>query len=188
MKKFLILWLGELISGIGLLYVLWNIHSGTQSMLPIIAGVAFLRQTLGGVITQIRQAERAVFAIGICLTALITVLFMKLRMAKEAAALAVKRAIGIPFRSVIKQELYPMVFAGSAACACGVLLAESFGDDLISGMFGILGLGLKKIVFSEAFTAQFFAAPAALLLTLSAVTVSICFGVKRINTADHINE
>lgn len=41
MKKFILIWIGELISGIGLLYVLWNIHTGTDSMLPIIAGVTF---------------------------------------------------------------------------------------------------------------------------------------------------
>lgn len=33
--------IGDLFSGLGLLYVLWNIHTGTESMLPIIAGVTF---------------------------------------------------------------------------------------------------------------------------------------------------
>lgn len=39
----------------------------------------FLRQTLGGVTSQVRQAGIAVLFIGICLTALITALFLKLR-------------------------------------------------------------------------------------------------------------
>lgn len=37
----LLMIIGDLFSGLGLLYVLWNIHSGTASMLPIIIGVAF---------------------------------------------------------------------------------------------------------------------------------------------------
>lgn len=37
----LLMIIGDLFSGLGLLYVLWNIHTGTDSMLPIIAGVTF---------------------------------------------------------------------------------------------------------------------------------------------------
>lgn len=37
----LLMVVGDLFSGLGLLYVLWNIHIGTESMIPIIAGVAF---------------------------------------------------------------------------------------------------------------------------------------------------
>lgn len=37
----LLMIIGDLCSGLGLLYVLWNIHAGTGSMLPVIAGVAF---------------------------------------------------------------------------------------------------------------------------------------------------
>lgn len=35
----LLMIIGDLFSGLGLVYVLWNIHMGTDSMLPIIAGV-----------------------------------------------------------------------------------------------------------------------------------------------------
>lgn len=37
----LLMIIGDLFSGLGLLYVLWNIQIGTESMLPIIAGVTF---------------------------------------------------------------------------------------------------------------------------------------------------
>lgn len=37
----LLMIIGDLFSGLGLLYVLWNIHIGSKSMLPIIAGVTF---------------------------------------------------------------------------------------------------------------------------------------------------
>lgn len=37
----LLMIVGDLFSGLGLLYVLWNIHIGTESMLPVIAGVTF---------------------------------------------------------------------------------------------------------------------------------------------------
>lgn len=37
----LLMIIGDLCSGLGLLYVLWNIHAGSVSMLPVIAGVTF---------------------------------------------------------------------------------------------------------------------------------------------------
>lgn len=37
----LLMIVGDLFSGLGLLYVLWNVHVGMTSMLPIIAGVTF---------------------------------------------------------------------------------------------------------------------------------------------------
>lgn len=148
----------------------------------------FLRQTLGGVSTQVQQASYAVLLIGICLTVLITALFLKLRMAREMAALAAKKAMGIPFTAIFLQELYPVLLAGGAGSVCGVLLAELFGDDLISGLFSMLGMGLKKIVFAEAPAWQPLVIPVLLLITLSAVTVSICAGVKHMDVASHINE
>lgn len=148
----------------------------------------FLRQTLGGVITQVRQAGIMVLIIGICLTALITALFLKLRIARKSAALAAKKAMGIPFTAILKQELYPILLSGGSACACGTLMAEVFGDNLISGLFGILGIGLKKIIFAGASVWQFFAVPAALLVVLSAVTVGICAGIGRMNVTEYINE
>lgn len=37
----LLMIIGDLFSGLGLLYVLWNIHTGTESVLPVIVGVTF---------------------------------------------------------------------------------------------------------------------------------------------------
>lgn len=148
----------------------------------------FLRQTLGGVVTQVRQAGRAVLVIGICLTALIAALFLKLRIARESAALAAKKAMGIPSLAILMQELCPILIAGGLGCACGVLMAELIGDDLISALFAILGIGLKRIVFAGAPVWKTAIVPGVLLVTLIAVTVGICGGIRRMNVAEYVNE
>ncbi|MGN0405831.1 MAG: FtsX-like permease family protein [Bariatricus sp.] len=148
----------------------------------------FLRQTLGGVTEQLKKAEIAVLLIGIVLTALIVALFLKLRIARESAALAAKKAIGIPFTAICRQELYPVLIAGGFGAAAGVCLAEMLGAQLISSLFGILGIGLKRIVFSNAPAWQGLIVPALLLAVLSLVTLSICTGIKRLDTAGHIND
>lgn len=148
----------------------------------------FLRQTLGGVTAQVRQAGIAVLFIGICLTALITALFLKLRLAREASALVTKKAMGIPFAAICRQELYPILMAGGFGALCGTALAELFGDKLISGLFGLLGMGLKKIVFVRAQAWQYLAVPAVLLAALRVVTLGICPQIRRLDMAEHINE
>lgn len=148
----------------------------------------FLGQTLGGVTAQVCKASIAVLFIGIGLTVLITALFLKLRFAREAPALAVKKAMGIPFPSIRAQELAPLLIAGGFGSACGVLLAELFGDKLIGSLFGMLGMGLKEIVFVDAPAWQFAVIPALLLATLGIVTVSLCTQIRRMDTAVYLSE
>lgn len=148
----------------------------------------FLRQTLGGVTAQVRQAGIAVLLLGICLAALIAALFLKLRIAREAASLASKKAMGIPFTAIRKQEVYPALIAGGCGSACGILLTELMGEHLISGLSGMLGMGIQKIIFVPAPAWELFAIPALLLVVLSIVAVSICTQIKYMDVAGYINE
>lgn len=148
----------------------------------------FLGQTLGGVTSHVRQASFAVLFIGIGLTVLITALFLRLRLAREAPALAVKKAMGISFTAIRAQELAPILIAGGLGSACGILLAELFGDKLVSGLFGMLGMGLKKIEFVDVAAWQFAVIPVILLTTLCIVTVSLCAQIRRMDTAIYLSE
>lgn len=148
----------------------------------------FLGQTLGGVTAQVRRASFAIVFIGIWLTVLITALFLKLRMAREQMVLAAKKAMGIPLTAILLQELYPVLFAGGFGAVCGVFFAEVFGDHLISGLFGLLEMGLKKITFAPIPALQLLLIPVLLLITLGAVTIGICAGVRHMDVASHINE
>ncbi len=148
----------------------------------------FLRQTLGGVTVQVRQAGIAVLLVGICLAALIAALFLKLRIAREQGSFASKKAMGIPFTAIRKQELYSVLIAGGCGSVCGVLLAELVGARLISGLSSMLGMGIQKIIFAPAPVWQIFVIPALLLGTLSIVAISICTQIKHMDVAGYINE
>ena len=148
----------------------------------------FLNQTLGGVTSQIAKGATASFFIGICLTVLIILLFLKLRMARENSTLAVKRAMGIPFAAIRKQEIYPILLAGGMGTVTGVLLAEWLGDDLVSLFLGMLGIGLKRVEFTTGFGWPRLGIPAVLLLTPVIVTCFACRQIKRIDVASHCNE
>lgn len=147
----------------------------------------FVGQTLGGVTSQVRQSAYAVFFIGISLTVLIITLFMKLRIARQGGTLAAKRTMGIPFAAICRQELYPVLIAGGLGAFAGTVLAELYGDNMISVLFGTLGLGLKQFEFLDVLFLQYLVIPILLLAVLAAVTCGICRSIKKIQIEDYFN-
>lgn len=148
----------------------------------------FIGQTLGGVISQIQTAVFVAFWIGIALIVLIAALFLKLRLVSEANFFAVKKAIGIPYQSICLQELFPILRAGAAGCIIGLILSVFWGDDVVSMMFGVLGLGIKRIRFISLPLEICAGIPVVLLSVLATVTLLVCRQIKKIDIASHLNE
>lgn len=147
----------------------------------------FARQTIGGVTAQVQMAATAAFCIGAGLIILITALFMQLRMVSEAGFFAIKRAIGIPYRSICLQELYPVLGASGIGIVVGTVLSVIFGDDLISLLFAVLGLGIQKIEFTSLPVATGLLIMLAMVLIPAAVTVLLCRRIKKISLIGELN-
>lgn len=130
----------------------------------------FIGQTLGGVTTQLRQASNAAFVIGICLIAMIILLFMQFRIVREGRTLATKKAIGISFLDIRRQELYPVLLAGALGVVMGMILTGTVGDKAISVIFAMTGLGLKQIKFAAMPLYMYVFIPFLLLAMLTFVT------------------
>lgn len=148
----------------------------------------FLSQTMGSVVSQIKQASKAAFVIGIGLVIFILFLFLKLRIARMAGALMGKRAMGIPFTAICMQELYPILIAGIVGVVAGMLGVGVFGDNLVSILMEMTGLGLKQIVFAPATLWQSVGMPFALIFVLAGVTLLCCGQIQKLNIADYVNE
>lgn len=148
----------------------------------------FVGQTLGGVSAQVRQSAYAVFFIGITLTVLIVTLFMKLKIARKGGTLAAKMTMGIPFTAICRQELYPVLIAGGLGTFAGAVLAELFGDNMISVLFEMLGVGLKRIEFAGVNFLQYLVIPILLLAVLTGVTRGICRSISKIKIENYFND
>lgn len=140
----------------------------------------FIGQTLGGVTAQVRQAAYTAFVIGICLIGMIVMLYMNLRIAREAGMLAGKKAVGIPLSDIYRQELYPVLLAGGLGTVSGIVLAGVAGDRLFSTFFGMLGLGIKQIEFVPMSMMMHVVIPGLLLAVLGMVTIVSCRQIKAI--------
>lgn len=147
----------------------------------------FVGQTLGGVSSQVKQSAYAVFFIGITLTILIVTLFMKLRIARQGGTLAAKMTMGIPFTAICRQELYPVLIAGGLGTFAGAVLAELFGDNMISALFEMLGVGLKQLEFAGVSFVQYLVIPVLLLAVLTAITCVICRSIRKIDIQSYFN-
>lgn len=148
----------------------------------------FVGQTLGRVSLQVKQSAYIVLFIGTGLTILIVTLFMKLRIAQQGSTLAAKMVMGIPIMAIYLQELYPVLIAGGLGIFTGTMLAELFGDNMISVLFEMLGLGLKQFEFASVPFVYYFIIPILLLAVLTIVTSGICRSIRKINTENYFNE
>ena len=113
---------------------------------------------------------------------------MQLRMVREANFFAIKKAIGIPYKAICLQELYPIVRAGGVGTMAGVGLSVIFGDDMVSMLFGVLGLGIKKLEFTSLPFEICLGIPMVLLIVLNVITLITCRKIKDIDMTSNLNE
>lgn len=148
---------------------------------------SFIDQTLGGLIGQLKQISLGILLIGLALITLITFLFLKLRFTQNAADLAMKKAIGIPFLAIQAQELIPLFMAGLFGALSGMLIVELLGPFLISGLFSLLNVGLEKIYFSASWE-SFLLIPLLLLTVLEGIALKMCRSLRSMPIAKYLNE
>jgi putative ABC transport system permease protein len=148
----------------------------------------FIHQTLGGVAGQVKVAAAAVAVIGILIAALIVVLFMKLRLAKDAAQIAAMKAIGFTNCDMRKQYLYKVGLVSIAGIFTGTLVSNILGESIASAAVSMMGLGISKMTFIINPWIAFVLLPL-LLLTVAAGMTWVSTGqIREYNIISLINE
>jgi len=148
----------------------------------------FINQTLGGVSRQVEVAITAVVTIGILIVALIVVLFMKLRLAKDVAQIAAMKAIGFTNFDVRKQYLYKTLIVSIAGILVGTLISNILGERIISLAFSMMGLGISKITFIINPWTAFVILPLSLLAVVAGMTWISTRQIREYNIISLINE
>ena len=119
---------------------------------------------------------------------MIVMLYMNLRIAREAGTLAGKKAVGIPLSAIYRQELYPVLLAGGLGTVSGMVLAGIAGDRLFSTFFGMLGMGIKQIEFVSVSVMLYVLIPGLLLAVLGMVTMVSCRQIRKIPIRMYFSE
>ncbi|GAB3819184.1 ABC transporter permease [Tessaracoccus terricola] len=128
-----------------------------------------VRATLGGTIDALGAAALAAVLVGLAVAALVTALFMRLLVARDAARIATLRALGFRDRQIRFQDLVRSGSVLVAGVLLGTVLAHFLGGPLAGALLGPAGLSELSLHTNPWLTLV--ATPAALLLVVAATTL-----------------
>lgn len=107
----------------------------------------FIAQTLGGVVKQLRRTLFFIILIGAGLAVLITILFMKLRLAKDLSEIAVLKAIGFSVLDIKKQYMIKIGLVSASGLLAGIIITDVLGEKIVNSALSLSGMGIKNVEF-----------------------------------------
>lgn len=131
----------------------------------------FIQQTYGGTINAIGVASYAAISVALALTVLITLLFMRMLVAKDRYAIAVMKAFGFTNTDIKMQYVARSVFVLVIGILLGTLLANTLGETLTGAVIASFGAASFKFIVNPTFAYLF--SP---LLMAGAVLAATFFG------------
>lgn len=146
----------------------------------------FIAQTYGGTISAIGKASYAAISVALTLTVLITLLFMRMLVAKDRYAIAVMKAFGFTNADIQAQYVTRSVFVLIVGMLLGTLLANTIGETLAGAVIASFGASSFKFVVNPAFA--YLLSP---LMMAGVVLVATYFGTLdagRIKISENIKE
>jgi putative ABC transport system permease protein len=99
----------------------------------------FKMQTFGSTIRSIGKASYAAIVVALTITLLITLLFMKMLVAKDRYSIAVMKAFGFTNTDIKTQYIARSVFVLAIGIMLGTLLANTLGESLVGLLIGSFG-------------------------------------------------
>lgn len=137
----------------------------------------YIYQTLGGVIDQLGLVIKLAFLLAVMVAALITAMFFRMLIAKEARQIAIMKSMGFTVFDIMKQYFTRAVLILISGTIIGTLTANLLGEKL-AGLL-ISGVSQMRFVIDPFYTCIL--CPIALILT---VTVTISFSRRTIRDID----
>ncbi len=146
----------------------------------------FIRQTYGTTINAIGKAAFGAVGVALALTVLITLLFMRMLVAKDRYAIAVMKAFGFTNTDIRAQYGARAAFVLVVGVVLGTLLANTLGEALMGAVIASFGAGAFKFIVNPVFA--YLLSP---LLMAGVVLAATFFGTLdagQIKISDNIKE
>jgi putative ABC transport system permease protein len=135
-------------------------------------------QTLGGLIESLSLASAFAFALALVIAVLITALFFKMLMSKEASQIAIMRGLGLSCRNIRTQYITRAILVLLVGIAAGSMTSVMLGGELAAML--ISGISRMRLVINPFMS--FMVCPLSLAVVVG-VTVFLGSGsIKKINT------
>lgn len=111
----------------------------------------FIAQTYGSTINAIGKASNTSMGIALTITVLITLLFMRMLVAKDRYSIAVLKAFGFTNADIKAQYIARSVFILVVGILLGTLLANTLGETLAKMVISSFGAASFKFVINPVF-------------------------------------
>ncbi|WP_026906835.1 ABC transporter permease [Paucisalibacillus globulus] len=146
----------------------------------------YVSQTFGSTISSIKTASYVSIAIALVITILVTLLFMKMLVAKDRYSIAVMKALGFTNMDIRVQYVSRSVFVLIIGVIVGTLLANTVGEMLARSI--ISSFGASTFNFTVDPLSAYLFSP---LMMISAVLIATIIGtssVEKIKISENIKE
>jgi putative ABC transport system permease protein len=146
----------------------------------------YIVQTYGSTISSVGKAAYAAIAVTLAIAVLITLLFMRMLVAKDRYAIALMKAFGFTNTDITIQYVVRSVFVLLLGTVLGALLANTLGEALAGALIATFGAASFKFVVNP--LSAYLLSP---LLMAGAVLIATVFGTLdagRIQISENIRE
>lgn len=123
-------------------------YAGRFEFAKISGMEGFIAQTYGSTISAIGQAAVAAVGVALAITVLITLLFMRMLVAKDRYAIAVLKAFGFTNSDIKAQFVARSAFVLVIGILLGTLLANTLGEALAGALIASFGAASFEFVIN----------------------------------------
>ncbi|MFU1795263.1 FtsX-like permease family protein [Paenibacillus azoreducens] len=146
----------------------------------------YMAQTYGSTISSVGKASKSAIVVALIITVLVTLLFMKMLVAKDRYSIAVMKAFGFTNSDMKAQYVSRSVFVLIVGIVLGTLLANTLGE-MIAGA-AISSFGASKFHFTVNPLSAYLFSPLLMIGSVLIATIIGTSGAGRIKISEHIKE
>ncbi len=147
---------------------------------------SYLSQTLGSTIDGLVMVTAGATAVGIAVAVLITSLFLRMLISKDAKRIAIMKSLGFSLRALRVQYLTTALLLLAIGIGAGSLFSNTIGQRLVSLLWGFMGASQIRFVIDP--LQAYVLMPLLLMLAVAITTMASIRGVKEQNIAATIAE
>lgn len=147
---------------------------------------AYMAKTFGSTIRAVGKAAYAAFAVALLLMFLVTLLFMKLLMAKDQGSIAIMKALGFTSGDITRQYASRAAAVLAAALVLGLILANTLGE-VVAGA-AISSFGASAFEFTVNPLTAYLVCPLAMAASVMLAALAGTRGAGHILISRHMKE
>ena len=146
----------------------------------------YVNQTFGQVVSAVQKASIAATAVSLIIAGLVTLLFMKMLIAKDRYAIAVMKALGFKNSDIAAQYISRSVCVLILGSIIGTLLSNTLGEGLAGIVIASFGASSFKFVVSP--ITAYVISPMMMTGSVLIATIIGTAGAGRIKISENIKE